>query len=325
MQQTQVTPSSFSQLRLAGFMDVLAPLRAVFEDKSVNEIMINGPHDVWIRQRGPDQKVNVVLPAKAIYAAITLLASMVDKEVNKSQLLLSARLPGFRVEAMLPPVAVRGPAMCIRRHATKIVTLDEYVASGTMTRQAADYIQKMVDDRRNFLIAGGTYSGKTTLMNCVLSLIDPEHRLFVIEQVQELKIVSPNHVLTECDPEQGVTAKRAVMLAMRFSPGRIFLGELRGAEAYDWMDAANTGHPGSGATIHSDSAADALRRLEKLVMSADSGVPYEAVQADIGDTVHSVLYIQQKHGNRRLSEICEIQGFDRESGKYRVNSLNFGE
>lgn len=325
MHPPSVLATSYSQRNLAGFLDNLAPLRSVFADESVNEIMINGPHDVWIRQRGPDKKLNVELPARSIAAAITLLASMAEKQVNKSQLLLSARLPGFRVEAMLPPVAVKGPSMCIRRHATKIVTLDDYIASKTITRAAADYIEKMVADRRNFLIAGGTYSGKTTLMNCVLSLIDPEHRLFVIEQVQELKIVAPNHVLTECDPEQGVTAKRAVMLAMRYSPGRIFLGELRGAEAYDWMDAANTGHPGSGATIHSDSAADALRRLEKLVMSADSGVPYQAVQEDIGDTVHVVLYIQQRHGERRLSQICEIQGFDRESVKYRINSLNFGE
>ncbi|MDO9099801.1 MAG: ATPase, T2SS/T4P/T4SS family [Caldisericota bacterium] len=310
----------FSQRNLASFLDALAPLRQVFHDPSINEIMINGPHDIFIRQRGPDTRLEVPLTDGQIRTAIQLLASMADKVVDKSSLILSARLPGFRVEAALPPVAVKGPSMCIRRHATKILSLEDYIAAGTISAAQAVVIKDTVLQRKNFLIAGGTYSGKTTLMNCILSLIQPEHRLFVIEQVQELKIASPNHVLIECDPEQGVTARRAVMMGMRYSPDRIILGELRGQEAFDWMDASNTGHPGSGATIHADGAADALGRLESLVMMANTGIPFEVVQSRIGQTVDVIFFIQQKNGVRRLSQICHLTGFNRATGEYTINT-----
>lgn len=301
------------------------PLRPVFEDTSINEIMINGPHDVFIRQRGPDRRLNIDLGANAIKTAITLLASMADKVVDRNQLMLSARLPGFRVEACLPPVAVKGPSMCIRRHATRIITLEDYLQAGTVTEIQAHVIREVVAGRKNFLIAGGTYSGKTTLMNCVLSLVEPEHRMFVIEQVQELRIAADNHVLVECDPEQGVTARRAVKMGMRYSPDRVILGELRGDEAYDWLDAANTGHPGSGATIHADGAVEALSRLESLVMMANTGMPYEAIQTRIASTVDTVFFIEQKNGERRLSQICQVDGFDRARGKYDITNIHNGE
>jgi pilus assembly protein CpaF len=317
-----VVPLGFSQRSLAGFLDALSPLRAVFDDASINEIMINGPHDVFIRQRGPDTRVDLKLTESQIRTAIQLLASMADKVVDKERLVLSARLPGFRVEAALPPVAVKGPSMCIRRHATRIMTIDDYISSGTMTAEQAELIQQTIADRKNFLIAGGTFSGKTTLMNCILSLIDPDHRLFVIEQVQELKIALPNHVLIECDPEQGVTARRAVMMGMRYSPDRIILGEIRGKEAFDWLDASNTGHPGSGATIHADGAFDALSRLESLVMMADTGIPFEVVQSRIGSSVDVIFFIEQKNGKRRLSEICQVSGYDRAQGKYILTTTS---
>lgn len=316
---------SYSQRSLASFMDALAPLRAVFEDESVNEIMVNGPHDVFIRQRGPDRKIDIDLGANAIRTAITLLASMSDKVVGGQQLTISARLPGFRVEACLPPVAVKGPSMCVRRHATRILSIDDYLASRTISESQARVIEAVVRERRNFLIAGGTYSGKTTLMNCVLALVPPEQRLFVIEQVQELKIAAPNHVLIECDPEQGVTARRAVKMGMRYSPDRVILGELRGEEAYDWLDASNTGHPGSAATIHADGAADALHRLESLVLMADTGMPYEAVQSRIASTVDFIFFIHQHNGERRLSEICRVDGFNRSRGEYQYVTTTYGE
>lgn len=317
----------YSQRNLISFMDALEPLRRVFEDTSINEIMINGPHDVFIRSCGPDKKIDVKLPGGMIETAITILASMSEKVVDRStkQLVLSARLPGFRVEAALPPVSVKGPSMCIRRHGTRILTLDDYIKSGAMTEHQAQMIKELVGERKNFLIAGGTFSGKTTLMNCVLSLISPDHRLFVIEQVQELQIASPNHLLMECDPEQGVTARRAVKMGMRYSPDRVILGELRGEEAYDWLDASNTGHPGSGATIHADSAFDALARMESLVMMAETGIPYLAIQQRIASTVHAILFIHQKNGERRLSQICRIQGFDRERGEYKTTTDLYGE
>jgi len=307
-------------------MDALRPIRHLLEDETVNEIMVNGPNEVFIRQRGPDRRVEVTnLTESTLHTAITLLASYVNKEVNEDQLLLSARLPGFRVECLLKPVSVRGSALCIRRHAARILTMEEYLQSGTIAEVQARLIEKLVADRKNILIAGGTYSGKTTLMNCVLSLIDPHHRLFVIEQISELKIAVENYVQVECDPDYGVTPTKAVRTAMRFSPNRIILGELRGPEANDWLEAANTGHPGSAATLHANSANDALKRLGSLVLQAGNQMPHEVIQERIASTVDAVIFIQELYGTRQLSEICLVNDYDRSTGKFITEVFNHPE
>lgn len=315
----------YSERSLAALLDALGPIRDLLEDPSINEIMVNGPNDVWVRQRGPDRRVDVKLSERTIATAMTLLASHVQKEVNEDQLLLSARLPGFRVECIANPVSIKGSAMCIRRHATRILTLEEYVQSGTIEAKQAELIKKLVADRSNLLIAGGTYSGKTTLMNCILSLIDPHHRLYVIEQVSELKIAAENCVLVECDPEYGVTPTKAVRSAMRFSPDRIILGELRGPEANDWLEAANTGHPGSAATLHANSSSDALKRLGSLVLMAANQMPHEVIQDRIASTVDAVLYIEQRYGERRLAEICLVEDYDRATGKFATQVFHHSE
>lgn len=317
--------NSYSMRCQESLKDALGPLRHLLEDETVNEIMINGPSEVFIRQRGPDRKVDISLTNHQIVTAITLLASFVDKEVNSNQLTLSARLPGFRIECALPPVSVKGASMCIRRHASRILTLEEYIESGTIAPEQAEVIRELAHNRKNFLIAGGTYSGKTTLMNCVLSLIDPNHRLFVIEQISELKIASPNCVLMECDPDFGVSATMAVKTAMRYSPDRIILGELRGPEANDWLEASNTGHPGSAATIHANNANDALKRLGGLVLMAATGMPHEVIQERIASTVDAVLYIEQRYGVRQLSEVCLVRDYDRGTGKFVTEVSNHPE
>lgn len=315
--------ASLSARSLAAFMDALAPLKSVFADPGVNEIMVNGPDEVFIRQGAVDSRLDIRLPAVAIHTAIQLLASHVDKTVGKRNLILSARFPGFRVEAVLPPVSLKGPSMCIRRHASRLVSLEEYVDVDTVTPAQAEVIRATVQRRLNFLVAGGTYSGKTTLMNSILALIEPTERVYTIEQVAELQIPMANATPMETDPEQGVSARDLVRTAMRYSPNRIILGELRGAEAYEWLDALNTGHPGSGATIHADGAADALQRLESLVMMADSGIPYAAIQQWIGRALHVVFFIQFRHGQRRLAQICHLNGFDRAKGEYLLTTTNY--
>lgn len=303
-------------------LDALAPIRFLLDDPEVNEVMVNGPDDVFFRRRGPDQRADVTLAERAVHTAITLLAAYVQKEVNDGFPLLSARLPGFRVEAALRPVSLKGPSMCIRRHASRIITMDEYVKSGVITSEQAVVIKELVEKRKNFLIAGGTYSGKTTLMNCILSLIDPKHRLLIIEQISELKIAAPNNVLFECDPDFGVTPTKVVRTAMRYSPDRIILGELRGEEANDWLEASNTGHPGSAATIHANNANDALKRLGSLVLMASTGMPYDVIQDRIAGTVDAVLYIEQSYGARMLSEICLVKGYDRDSSTFITEVIN---
>lgn len=314
-----------SERSLNAFKDALAPLRHVLDDPAINEIMINGPNEVFIRQGAVDKRLKIDLPAMQIRTAIGLLAAQVDKTVGRDNLLLSARFPGFRVEAVLPPVSLKGPSMCIRRHASRVVSLEEYVEKLVITPDQAEVVRETVAKRKNFMVAGSTYSGKTTLMNCFLSLIEPTERIYTIEQVSELKIPLENATPMETDPEAGVEARDLVRTAMRYSPNRIILGELRGAEAYEWLDALNTGHPGSAATIHADGAADALQRLESLVMMAGSGIPYESIQQWIGRALNVVFFIQFRHGERRMAQICHLEGFDRSRGEYVTKTVNYGE
>ncbi len=304
-------------------MDTLGVLRPMFDDPDVNEIMINAPNEVFISKQGRELRVSVQLTRSEIEAAITLIASLVTKEVGEKSgaRILSARLPGFRVEAIMAPVAVNGPSMCIRRHAARVFTLDEYLSQGVISDKYATLLADAIGKRETFLVVGGTASGKTTFMNTALSLVPKEERLFVIEVVQELQIQAENHVLVECDEEHGVTARKAVRTAMRYAPKRVIVGELRGPEAYDWLDAANTGHPGSAATIHANSANRALPRLENLLMMANMGIPYEPMCAAIAETVQLLFYIQREGRIRTVSQVSRLHGYSRKTGEYEIETF----
>jgi pilus assembly protein CpaF len=313
----------YSQGVLNQIKDTLDVLRPYFDDESVNEIMVNGPDDVFISRLGKEHRIRAQLTAGTIRTAITLIASLVEKEVGEKsgKRILSARLPGFRIEAILPPVAVNGPSMCIRRHASRVFSIEEYVSSGVISERYAQLLADTISARQNFLIVGGTGSGKTTFMNTALSMIPSEERLFIIETVHELQVTSDNHVLIECDEDQGVTPRRGVRTAMRYAPKRVIVGELRGPEAYDWLDAANTGHPGSCATLHANSAPRALPRLENLLLMADMGIPYEPLRASIGETVQWMFYIHRDGPTRSVSQVTRLHGYDRAKGEYEIENF----
>jgi len=312
--------TGFKQQVLSQIKDTLHVLRPFLEDEQVNEIMVNAPNEVFISRAGKDFRASVSLGAGEISAAITLIATMVSKEVGdkSGQRILSGRLPGFRIEAILPPVAVNGPSMCIRRHSSRLVSLEQYVAEGLISEQHAQLLDGAIAAHENFLIVGGTGSGKTTLMNTALARIASQERLFIIESVHELQVQADNHVLLECDEEQGITARRAVRTAMRYAPKRIIVGELRGPEAYDWLDAANTGHPGSAATIHANSADTALGRLENLLLMAGMGVPFEPLRTRIADAVRWMFYIQRDGALRRVTQVSRVHAYQRAKGAYEI-------
>lgn len=318
---------SYSQRTLDAVTAALEPLRAYLASPSVNEIQINGPDRVFIRQGTGDTQLTIRLSSNAIKSAINIIASLNDREVGgkNNHHILSARLPGVRIEAVLPPVAILGPTMCIRRHASRVVSLDEYVSQGTMTQSQADLLSRIVKGRQNFLVAGGTYTGKTTLVNALIAQIPAHERLVVVEQIHELRIEQPNVVFIECDPEQGVTAERAVNTSMRLSPSRIVVGELRGAEAMDFLNACNTGHPGSCSTIHADSAVDALSRIEDLLAMSKNKLPYEATQRRIAQSLEWVIHIGIHDGKRKITQIVRLDGLDREQGTYHFTDFTNGE
>jgi pilus assembly protein CpaF len=307
---------------LTQIKDTLAVLRPYFDDEAVNEIMVNAPNQVFVSRAGKEFRLPVTLGPAEITAAITLIAALVAKEVGEKSgnRILSARLPGFRIEAILPPVAVNGPSMCIRRHASRVFSIDEYIAAGVISERYAQLMADAISARHNFLIVGGTGSGKTTLMNTALSMIPEDERLFVIETVHELQLTADNHMLVECDEDQGVTPRRAVRTAMRYAPKRIIVGELRGPEAHDWMDAANTGHPGSAATIHANSASKALPRLENLLLMANMGIPFEAMRTSVAETVQWMFYIQRDGKTRKVSQVSRLHGYDRAKSEYQIES-----
>lgn len=299
-------------------MDALGPLRPYFQDSSVRELQINCPDEIFVKQRGRSVRLDLSLTAAQVETAISLLAGMNEKQLGKrvSRFILSAHTPGFRFECVLPPIATRGPTMCIRRHEPVVIPMESYVADEIVSEHQATLLRQIAMDGGTFLVSGATDSGKTTFMNALIATAP--RRMFVVEQVQELVISHDRgFVRVECDPENGVTATRALQVAMRNSPELIVVGELRGPEAMDYLDAANTGHAAC-ATIHCDSAAAAMSRLEDLCLQSDRKMTQEALQTRVGTFLNWVVHIEKLSDGlaRRVTGILKIKGFDRSAGRY---------
>lgn len=323
---------SFQQRNLELVRSSLRSLQHLLDDPTVNEIQVNAPNTVFARVGGQDKRVDVQISAVEIKAAIQTIASINDKEIashfastkeERAKKILSARLPGLRIEAILPPVAIEGPTMCIRKHSSKVVPLESYVDSEILSNEGFETLKGIAGRQESMIIAGSTYSGKTTLVNAFVNSMPDADRLFCIEQVHELQINKPNKVMCECDPEQGVTAEHALMTAMRYSPHRIIVGELRGKEAITFLEACNTGHAGL-TTLHADSARDSLMRLEDLVMQAGRNMPYEAIRARIASSIQWVVHIGLFEGKRKIKEIYRVDGIDRETQKYVFTDFSTG-
>lgn len=305
-------------------MNCLGTLREWLEDSTVTDIMINRPDDVWIQQGGRKSRCEAKISAAQIEAAITLLASNSGIQVSNesADAIVSTKLPGFRVEATLPPVAVDGPTIAFRRNNMVVKEMSDWVKQGALPQDIADLLMGAVRRRLGVAIVGGTGSGKTTFANTLLGCFPPDDRIITIEQVPELVVRLPNNVRLQINPQLKVTAKRLLESVLRQNPDRIVLGEARGAEANDLLQAANTGHEGPLVTLHANSGAEGLTRFEDMVaQSADAPDSREGIQVRIASAFQVMVFMKLVGDDRIVAEVVKVDGFDRQSKEYKTTLI----
>jgi pilus assembly protein CpaF len=298
-------------------LPAIRPIQPFLENDEVSEIMINPGNRVFIERNGTMHDVTDQVDLTRFdlaFAALTI-ARLVGENIDETRPLLDARLPnGSRIAIAVPPISVDGATMTIRKFRSRRFTLDELVSAGSMPADVADFLSAAVRNRRTILISGGTGSGKTTLLNALVDHIDPSERLGVIEDTPELHLSRPNVFRFQSRREQKgieeISIRQLVKAALRHRPDRILIGEVRGAEAWDLLQALNTGHPGSLCTIHAESPRKALSRLAALTLQANADMPYRAIQTEIGDLVSTVVQVgRDAGGRRRVTEIFEVKEF----------------
>ena len=291
----------------------LGPLEPLLADPTVTEVMINGPGRAYVERSGCLQPVVLELDANAIVHLVERVVAPLGLRLDRSSPMVDARLPdGSRLHAVIPPLAVDGPCVTIRRFGARAVMLDDFGLEGA----AAAFLRWSVGAGWNVLLAGATSAGKTTLLNALSQAIPSTERIVTIEETAELRLAQPHVVRLEARPPNaegagGVTVRALVRAALRMRPDRLVVGEVRSGEALDMLQALNTGHDGSMSTIHANGPADALARLETLVLLADSGLPLSAVRAQVASSIDAVVFVARgRDGARRVEAISEVDGRD---------------
>ena len=292
----------------------LGPLEELLGDPEVEEVMVNGHETVYVERRGRIERSEVRFPSEeALRDTIERILAPVGRRVDELSPMADARLAdGSRVNVVIPPLAVDGPALSVRRFAALRPDPEALTESGTLTPELRDRLAGAVRERRSILVSGGTGSGKTTLLNALSAWIDPAERVVTIEDAAELRLRQPHVVRLESRPASvegtGEVAIRDLLRnALRMRPDRIVIGEVRGAEALDLLTALNTGHEGALSTVHANSPADALRRVETLALMAGLGLPHEAIREQLARGLDLVCHIaRHADGSRRVIELAEI-------------------
>ncbi|MQA76263.1 MAG: CpaF family protein [Solirubrobacterales bacterium] len=292
----------------------LGPLEELLADDQVEEVMVNGHRTVYVERRGAIERSEVRFESEqALRDAIERILAPVGRRVDELSPMVDARLAdGSRVNVVIPPLAVDGPALSVRRFTAARPEPDELVAGGTLTPELSELLAEAVRARRSILVCGGTGSGKTTLLNALSTWIDPAERVVTIEDAAELRLRQPHVVRLESRPAsiegRGEVAIRDLLRnALRMRPDRIVIGEVRGVEALDLLTALNTGHDGALSTVHANSPEDALRRLETLTLMAGIGLPHEAVREQIARGVDLVVHlVRDGDGARLVTEVGEV-------------------
>ncbi|HEU4657831.1 MAG TPA: CpaF family protein [Capillimicrobium sp.] len=292
----------------------LGPLEPLLSDPSVDEVMVNGPDAVWVERAGRVEPTDVrFADAAALRHAIERILAPLGRRVDEAEPLCDARLPdGSRVNVVIPPLALDGPVLTIRRFRRRGLSPDDLVELGTWSPPLRDALERAVAARCNVLVSGGTGSGKTTTLNALSSFIGADERVVTIEDAAELRLQQPHVVRLEARPPgvEGrgeVPIRRLVRNALRMRPDRIVVGEVRGAEALDMLQAMGSGHDGSLSTVHAGSAEEALRRVETLALMADVGLPHAAVREQVAAAIDLVVHqARLRDGSRRVVSLSEV-------------------
>lgn len=303
-------------------------LRALLLDPSISDLMINGTSGVYADRGGSIEKIALKTPYsnERLQAAIERVARILGQDLTSQNPVLNTRLPdGSRVAVVGAPSSISGPTFTVRKF-NRWFTSDELIASGSLPASVRDTVVRLISQRKNGLISGGTGSGKTTLMKALLDHIPLQERLIVIEQPAELKIAHPNAVrweAVEAIPGQvAVTASQLVAAALRHRPDRIIVGEIRDECGYDLLQAMNTGHGGTLSTIHARSAWDALNRLSDLALSARPNLNHSFIRSETAEAIDFVLYCERDHaGRRRVRELITVSGYCHEEQSFQTQEV----
>ncbi|MGK5007776.1 CpaF family protein [Janthinobacterium sp. LB2P70] len=296
------------------------PLETLLSDASVSDILVNGHKQVYVERGGRLELTDICFDDDAhLMKIIDKIVSRVGRRIDESSPMVDARLPdGSRVNAIIPPLAIDGPVMSIRRFSVDPLRLADLVAYRSMTAEMAEVLQGLGKAKMNILISGGTGSGKTTMLNVISGFIGHTERIVTVEDAAELQLQQPHVVRLETRPAniegKGEVSQRALVRnALRMRPDRIILGEVRGAEALDMLGAMNTGHEGSMATIHANTPRDALTRLENMISMAAANLPSKAIRQQISSAVSVVVQVSRLiDGKRKVTSIQEITGMEGE-------------
>jgi pilus assembly protein CpaF len=310
----------------------LGPLEPLLRDPAVDEVMVNGPAAVWVERAGQVGPAAVAFGSEAeLRHAIERILAPLGRRVDEASPLVDARLPdGSRVNVVIPPLALDGPVLTIRRFRRRGFSADELVAAGTLNPPLRDFLARCVRARVNLLVTGGTGSGKTTTLNALSAFIPAGERIVTIEDAAELRLRQPHVVRLESRPANlegrgEVTIRGLVRNALRMRPDRIVVGEVRGAEALDMLAAMTTGHDGSLSTVHAGSPAEAVRRVETLALMADVALPHAAIRDQVADAIDLVVHQERgRDGARRVTAVAEVVRVAAGPGVREVYALRDG-
>lgn len=321
-QRVSIVQQVYSSIRGFGLLD------SIISDDTITEVMINGPENVFIEQNGRLFKLDKQFESqRRLEDIIQRIVGLAGREVNQANPICDTRLPdGSRVNVVLPPIALCGPTLTIRKFSKTPMTIEKLIQYGSITQEIADKLQLLVKAKYNIFISGGTGSGKTTFLNALSNYIPKDERVITIEDSAELQITGVENLVSletrnaNASGAGQITIRDLIKSSLRMRPERIVVGEVRGGEALDMLQAMNTGHDGSLSTGHANSTEDMLSRLETMVLQGAAGLPLEAIRQQIASAVDIIIHLSRlRDKSRKTMEITEVVGY--EDGKIILNPL----